>query len=388
MKRKTRLMPEASPVDATLFDAADYVYMAEAVQLAQRGIYSTHPNPNVGCLIVAGDEVLGRGWHRRAGEPHAEVYALREAGERARGATAYVTLEPCSHTGRTPPCAEALVKAGVSRVVVGMQDSNPQVAGRGIEYLRKAGIKVDCGLLEAQVRGLNPGFISRMERGRPWLRVKLAASLDGRTAMASGESKWISGPEARQDVQRWRARSSAVMTGTGTIVSDDPSLNVRLEPSQLYGVEPLRQPVRVVLDSQLRMSPQARLLSLPGETLVMTVSDNAAARSALEQAGATVCITEAQHGKVSLQAVLHELAAREMNEVLLECGPTLAGAFTAAGLVDELVLYLAPHLMGDDARGLFHLPGLEYMQDRIPLQWQDIRQVGDTLRLTLRPAQD
>ncbi len=381
-------MPEASPVDTAVFNAADHAFMAEAVQLARRGIYSTHPNPNVGCLIVAGGEVLGRGWHRRAGEPHAEVYALQEAGERARGATVYVTLEPCSHSGRTPPCADALVEAGVARVVVAMQDPNPQVAGQGIKRLRKAGISVESGLLEAQARELNPGFISRMERGRPWLRVKLAASLDGRTAMASGESRWISGPEARQDVQRWRARSSAVMTGTGTVISDDPSLNVRLEASQLYGVEPLRQPWRVVLDSQLRLSPGARLLSLPGETLVMTVSGNTAARSALEKAGATVCLVEAHNGQPSPQAVLAELAAREMNEVLLECGPTLAGAFMAAGLVDELVLYLAPHLMGDGARGLFHLPGLEKMQDRIALQWQDIRRVGDTLRLTLRPAQD
>ncbi len=381
-------MPEASPADTRLFDAADHAFMAEAIRIAGRGIYSTHPNPNVGCLIVAGGEVIGRGWHKRAGEPHAEIYALREAGERARGATAYVTLEPCSHTGRTPPCADALVEAGVARVVVGMQDPNPQVAGRGIEGLRAAGIKVASGLLEAQARGLNPGFISRMERGRPWLRVKLASSLDGRTAMASGESKWISGPEARQDVLRLRARSSAIMTGIGTVESDDPSLNVRLEPSELYGVEPLRQPLRVVLDSRLRLSPQAKLLSLPGETLVVTVNDDAAARVALEQAGASVCVVEAQDNQPSPQAVLRELAAREMNEVLLECGPTLAGSFMAAGLVDELVLYMAPHLMGDDARGLFHLPGLTRMQQRIPLQWQDVRQVGDTLRLVLRPAQD
>jgi len=220
------------------------------------------------------------------------------------------------------------------------------------------------------------------------LRVKLASSLDGRTAMASGESKWISGPEARQDVQRLRARSSAIMTGIGTVESDDPSLNVRLEPSELYGVEPLRQPLRVVLDSRLRLSPQAKLLSLPGETLVVTVNDDAAAGVTLEQAGASVCVVEAQDNQPSPQAVLHELAAREMNEVLLECGPTLAGSFMAAGLVDELVLYMAPHLMGDDARGLFHLPGLTRMQQRIPLQWQDVRQVGDTLRLVLRPAQD
>ncbi|VAW77838.1 Diaminohydroxyphosphoribosylaminopyrimidine deaminase / 5-amino-6-(5-phosphoribosylamino)uracil reductase [hydrothermal vent metagenome] len=382
-----RPMPEASPAEVAQFDAADHAFMAEAVQLARRGIYSTHPNPNVGSLIVANGEVLGRGWHQRCGEPHAEVFALREAGEATRGATAYVTLEPCSHSGRTPPCADALVKAGVVRVVIGMQDPNPQVAGRGVDRLREAGINVETGLLEAQVRDLNPGFISRMERGRPWLRVKLAASLDGRTAMASGESQWISGPEARQDVQRLRARSSAVMTGIGTVVSDDPSLNVRLESSDLYGVEPVRQPLRVMLDSHLRLSPQARMLSLPGETLIMTVTDDVTTRTALEQAGATVCVVETQNGKPAPRAVLQALAEREMNEVLLECGPTLAGAFMAAGLIDELVIYLAPHLMGDNARGLFNLPELEAMQDRIPLQWQDVRQVGDTLRVTLRPAQ-
>ena len=381
-------MPEVPAHEVAQFDSADHSYMAEAVRLARHGIYSTHPNPNVGCVIVAEGEVAGRGWHQRAGEPHAEVYALREAGERARGATAYVTLEPCSHTGRTPPCADALVEAGVARVVIAMQDPNPQVAGRGVARLREAGIQVESGLMETQARGLNPGFISRMERGRPWVRVKLAASLDGRTAMASGESQWISGPEARQDVQRLRARSSAVMTGIGTVLSDDPSLNVRLEPSNLYGVEPLRQPLRVILDSRLRLSPQASLLSLPGEVLVMTVSDDVAAHARLETAGASVSRVEAIDGQPSPHAVLQELAAREMNEVLLECGPTLAGAFMAAGLVDELVLYVAPHLMGDGARGLFHLPGIEHMKARIPLSWQDIRQVGDTLRLTLRPAQD
>lgn len=382
-------MPEATSADAATFDVADHAFMAEAVQLARKGIYSTHPNPNVGCLIAGGGDVVGRGWHQRTGEAHAEVFALQEASKRARGATAYVTLEPCSHTGRTPPCADALIEAGIARVVIGMQDPNPQVAGRGIERLRKAGITVESGLLEAQARDLNPGFISRMERGRPWLRVKLAASLDGRTAMASGESQWISGPEARQDVQRLRARSSVVMTGIGTVLSDDPSLNVRLAPSDLYGMAPVRQPLRVVLDSQLRLSPQAKLLSLPGETLIMTVKNDAPALAALEQAGAvTVSVVEAQNGQPSPQAVLQVLAAREINEVLLECGPTLAGAFMAAGLIDELVIYLAPHLMGNNARGLFNLPGMEDMQDRIPLQWQNVRQVGDTLRVTLRPAQE
>ncbi|HFD80407.1 MAG TPA: bifunctional diaminohydroxyphosphoribosylaminopyrimidine deaminase/5-amino-6-(5-phosphoribosylamino)uracil reductase RibD [Gammaproteobacteria bacterium] len=362
--------------------------MALALRLARRGIWSTHPNPNVGCVIVKGGEVVGRGWHRQAGGPHAEVFALREAGERARGADVYLTLEPCSHQGRTPPCADALVEAGVKRVVVAMQDPNPRVAGGGLERLRAAGIEVETGLLEAQARRLNPGFVSRMERGRPWLRLKLAASLDGRTAMASGESRWITGDAARRDVQRLRARSSAIVTGIGTVLADDPSLNVRLQPADLAGVEPLRQPLRVVLDSRLRMPPAASMLRLPGETLVLTTGTDGERRAALERAGARVESVEARDGRPDPAAVLRHLAEQEVNEVLLECGPQLAGAFLQAGLVDELILYLAPHLMGDDARGLFRLPGLEQMRDRIALEWLDVRQVGNDLRLTLSPLGD
>jgi diaminohydroxyphosphoribosylaminopyrimidine deaminase/5-amino-6-(5-phosphoribosylamino)uracil reductase len=359
--------------------------MAQAVRLARQGIYSTHPNPNVGCVVVAQGAVVGSGWHQRAGGPHAEIHALREAGEKARHADMYLTLEPCSHHGRTPPCADALVDAGVRRVVVAMQDPNPLVAGQGLERLRAAGIEVETGLLEGQARAMNPGFVSRMQRGRPWVRVKLASSLDARTAMASGESKWITGDAARHDVQRLRARSSAIVTGIGTVLADDPSMNVRLEARQLKGVEPVRQPLRVVMDTQLAMPAQAKMLSLPGDTLLVTgIQDNDRQR-ALQQAGAEVVAIDVGQGRLEPEAVLKLLAEREINEVLLECGPTLAGAFLSAELVDELVLYIAPHLMGDSARGLFHLPGLQQMRDRIALEWLDVRQVGDTLRVTASP---
>ncbi len=325
----------------------DQHYMARAIRLAARGVYTTHPNPNVGCVLVNDGAVVGEGWHRQAGGPHAEVFALQQAGERARGATVYVTLEPCSHHGRTPPCVGALVAAGVGRVMVAMQDPNPRVAGRGMQGLRDAGIAVQAGLLEDQARALNPGFISRMQRGRPWVRVKLAASLDGRTAMASGESKWISGAAARQDVQRLRARSSAILTGIGTVLADDPALNVRLDVQQLCGVEPLRQPLRVVLDPELDMPAQAQMLSLPGQTLIFTSVSDPRRYAGLQQNGAEIALVAGARGQLDLSAVLEQLAAREINEVLLECGPTLAGAFLQAGLVDELIVYLAPHLMGD-----------------------------------------
>ncbi len=360
--------------------------MAQAIRLARQGVYSTHPNPNVGCVIVAHGAVVGNGWHQQAGGPHAEIYALREAGGKARDADVYLTLEPCSHHGRTPPCADALADAGVRRVVVAMQDPNPLVAGQGLQRLRAAGIDVETGLMEDQARAMNPGFVSRMQRGRPWVRVKLASSLDGRSAMASGESKWISGDAARRDVQRLRARSSAIMTGIGTVLADDPSMNVRLEAQQLNGVEPVRQPLRVVMDTKLAMPVQAKMLSLPGDILLVTGVQDNDRRQALQQAGAEVVAIDVRQGQLDPEAVLTLLAEREINEVLLECGATLAGAFLAAQLVDELVLYLAPHLMGDSARGLFHLPGLQQMRDRIVLEWLDVRQVGDALRVTARPC--
>jgi diaminohydroxyphosphoribosylaminopyrimidine deaminase / 5-amino-6-(5-phosphoribosylamino)uracil reductase len=369
--------------------ALDRAYMARAVQLAELGRFTTDPNPRVGCLIVRDGVVIGEGWHRRAGEPHAERHALTEAGERARGATVYVTLEPCCHQGRTPPCTDGLLDAGVSRIVCAMVDPNPLVAGRGLRLLAEAGVQVETGLLEADARALNPGFIKRMEQGRPYVRCKLAASLDGRTAMASGESRWITGEPARRDVQRLRAGSSAILTGVGTLLADDPSLNVRLTAADLPGMmpgEPIRQPLRVVLDSRWRTSTSARILRVPGTTLIAGAVEDARRMAELEAAGAEVYLGAASSGRVDLGALMSELARREINEVLLETGPTLAGAALAAGLVDEILLYLAPHLMGDAARGLFHLPGLDRMKERIALDIREVRAVGRDLRITARPA--
>lgn len=375
------------------FTAADHRWMARALQLARAGLYTTDPNPRVGCVLVREDVLVGEGCHLRAGEPHAEVHALRAAGARARGATAYVTLEPCSHHGRTPPCAEALVEAGVARVVCAMQDPNPLVAGRGLARLRAAGIEVAAGLLEAQARALNPGFISRMERGRPYTRLKLAASLDGRTAMRSGESQWITGPAARADVQRLRARSSAVMTGVDTVLIDRASLTVRaaqlgLAPEQAQAAA-AQQPLRVVLDSRLRLPVSAPLLSQPGRTLIATAeAASTPAAIALSATGAQVLSLPEAGGRVDLAALLPWLAQHEQcNELLIECGATLAGAVLRAGLVDELVLYLAPTLLGSTARPLFELP-LERMAEQYRLQLIDTRQLGDDLRLTLSCRQE
>jgi diaminohydroxyphosphoribosylaminopyrimidine deaminase/5-amino-6-(5-phosphoribosylamino)uracil reductase len=360
---------------------ADYEYMARALQLAERGLYTTDPNPRVGCVLVRDGVIVGEGWHERAGESHAEVLALRVAGEQARGATAYVTLEPCSHHGRTPPCADALIAAGVKEVVAAMQDPNPQVAGGGLARLQSAGIQTRSGVLSTQAEALNPGFISRMRRGRPYVRCKLAMSLDGRTAMASGESKWITGAEARADVQQLRARSSAIMTGIGTVLADDPSLNVRMDD-----VEVARQPLRVVLDHELRMPITARMLRLAGKTLIFAVSEAEAPREALLAAGAEIVLLEARDGRLLIKDVLEVLAVREINEVLVEAGATLSGALLAAGLIDELVIYMAPQILGDAARGLFHLPGLVRMEQKLGLVIQDIRQVGQDWRITAVPT--
>ena len=363
--------------------------MARAIRLARLGFCTTHPNPRVGCVLVRAGEIVGEGWHRRAGEPHAERIAIAAAGERARGATAYVTLEPCCHHGKTPPCTEALVEAGVARVVAAMQDPNPLVAGKGMEALRARGVAVEVGVLEGQARALNPGFVKRMSQGRPYVRCKLAASLDGRTAMANGESKWISSEAARRDVHRLRARSSAILTGIGTLLADDPSLTVRLQPGGLPAIgqdEPVRQPLRVVADSRLRFPITARMLSLPGRTLIACRDGDPAHRMGLEAAGAGVRAFPGSEDRVDLASLLRYLADEEINEVLVEAGPTLAGAFLGAGLADEVILYLAPHLMGDGARGLFHLPGLERMHDRIGLEVTDVRMVGPDLRILARPV--
>ncbi|ADC62701.1 riboflavin biosynthesis protein RibD [Allochromatium vinosum DSM 180] len=373
---------------ATAGDGDDRLHMARAIGLAERGRYTTDPNPRVGCVLVRDGQVVGEGWHRRAGEPHAEPLALAQAGERARDATVYVTLEPCSHHGRTPPCAEALIAAGVARVVCAMVDPNPRVAGRGVERLRQAGISVDVGCLESEARALNPGFVKRYEQGRPYVRCKLAASLDGRTALATGESKWITSEAARRDVQRWRAGSSAIVTGLGTVLGDDPSLNVRLTAAELSGMaadDPVRQPCRVVVDSHWRTPPTARLLGLPGRTLIVGIGPRDTAAAALEAAGAELIRLPEQAGRVDLAALMAELARREVNEVLLEAGSTLSGAAVRAGLVDEILLYQAPCLMGQAAKGLFDLPGIDTMLDRVGLEILEVRSIGRDLRIRARP---
>ncbi len=366
-------------------NAEDYRHMSRALRLAERGLYTTHPNPRVGCVLVRDGAVIGEGWHRRAGGPHAEIEALRAAGEAARGATVYVTLEPCSHHGRTPPCAAALITAGVSRVVAAMRDPNPLVAGTGMERLEAAGIECQSGVCEAQARALNPGFVKRMGEGLPWVRCKLAMSLDGRTAMASGESQWITDAEARRDVHRLRARSDAILTGIGTVLADDPSLNVRLAPEDLPGIgseAEMPQPARVVVDSWLRIPETSRMLGLPGRMLVFAAQVDESLQARLHARGASVITVPEAGGHVDLEAVMRHLADQEINEVLLEAGPMLGGAMLRAGLVDELIVYLAPHLMGDEAQALFRLPGIEEMARRIPLHITDVRAVGTAWRIT------
>lgn len=364
------------------FTADDNRYMARALQLARRGLYTTHPNPRVGCVIVREGVIVGEGWHERAGEPHAEVHALRMAGEHARGADVYVTLEPCSHFGRTPPCANALVQAGVKRVIAAMVDPNPLVAGKGLQLLEQAGITTAAGLMQAEARALNPGFIMRMEQHRPFVRVKTAMSLDGRTAMASGESVWITGEAARRDVQYWRAQAGAILTGISTVLADDPSLNVRLSAADLGISGAVRQPVRVVLDSQLRIPVSAKLLSLDGQTCIYTCSSDSAKITRLQQAGAR--IRQFQGERLALPEVMAALVAEGVNEVHVEAGATLNGALLAQGLVDELVIYVAPHLMGSDARALFHLPFI-HMHERLGLTIRDIRAVGADWRMIASP---
>ena len=358
----------------------DAFYMARALRLAERGLLTTAPNPRVGCVLLNKGTVVGEGWHAVAGQPHAEINALQQAGSQAAGATAYVTLEPCCHQGRTPPCTDALIAAGVKRVVAAMEDPNPQVAGKGLAALRAAGIDATAGVLAAAAEQLNAGFVMRMRQGRPRVRCKLAMSLDGRTAMASGESQWITGAAARADVQQLRARSDAIMTGIGTVLADDPSLTVRLdEPGDGF-----RQPLRVILDSCLRTPPDAKLLDLPGETLIVTGADDADNEARLTRSGIRVVTLPLQDGQLDLPAVLQYLGTLQVNEVHLEAGATLCGALLQAGLIDELVIYMAPHLMGDAARGLFTLPGLEQMAQRIKLSINDIRAVGDDWRITAR----
>jgi diaminohydroxyphosphoribosylaminopyrimidine deaminase/5-amino-6-(5-phosphoribosylamino)uracil reductase len=357
--------------------------MVRALQLAARGLYTTDPNPRVGCVLVRDGQIFGEGWHRARGGPHAEVEALAKAGELAAGATVYVTLEPCCHHGKTPPCTEALIAAGVGRVVAAMEDPNPRVGGRGLAMLMAAGITTECGLLARAAEELNVGFCSRMRSGKPLLRSKLAMSLDGRTALASGASRWITGEAARRDVHRWRARSSAIVTGIGTALADDPSLTARLDDD-----EEVLQPVRVVLDSRLRLPVDARLLALPGRTVVLTVADDVERIRALTDGGAEVRVLEpdAGSGRVGLATLGRCLGELEFNEVWFEAGPTLNGALLQSGLIDEWIIYMAPCVLGDAARGLFNLGVLESMEQRPELQLVESRQVGRDLRLRLTRA--
>ena len=361
-------------------DRRDTEYMQRALRLAERGLYTTDPNPRVGCVIVRDGTIIGEGWHRRAGEPHAEILALREAGKLAKGASVYVTLEPCSHHGRTPPCADALLDAGVARVIVAAGDPNPEVGGNGFERLKKGGVDVHTGLLEQAARAINPGFIKRMESGRPYIRLKLAMSLDGRTAMASGESQWITGEAARADVQRLRARSSVIMTGIDTVLHDDPSLNVRMTARQLGIDGEVRQPHRVVLDSQLRFPSGSRMLSLEGKTTVLTTRDDSG------ELPCEVVRLDQSGGRLDLHSVMAWLAGQQANEVHVEAGASLCGALLEHKLVDEIVVYIAPHIMGSNARGLFSIAGLEHMADRIELDISDVRQIGSDLRITAVPV--
>lgn len=347
--------------DDRVWSGFEHAAMQRALALAALGARSTQPNPRVGCVIAAGERIIGEGWHQRAGEPHAEVFALREAGEGARGATAFVTLEPCNHHGRTPPCSEALIAAGVSRVIYACGDPNPRVDGSGAARLRAAGIRVEHGLEQTAGEELNLGFFSRMRRRRPWLRLKLAASLDGRTALANGDSRWITSAESRADVQRFRAESAAILSTSATVLADDPELTAR-------DGEVSRQPLRVILDAHARIPRSARIFSAPGRTVCLT----------REQIGLDAA------GRLPLPAVLAWMGGAELNEVWTEAGPTLAGALLADGLVDELVLYLAPRLLGPTARPLAAWPNLERLADAPSWQVRDLRQIGPDIRIMLR----
>lgn len=384
-----------------MFTDSDHRAMFRAIALAVHGLETTDPNPRVGCVIAQGEEIVGEGWHERAGEPHAEVNALRAAGARAAGATVYVTLEPCSHHGRTPPCVDALIAARVARVVFAVEDPNPRVSGRGAEALRQAGIATESGLLEAEAAELNPGFLKRMRCGRPWVRMKLAMSLDGRTALANGVSQWITGPAAREDVQHWRARSSAIITGIGTVLADDPRLNVRL-PDPTPG-RPRRQPLRIVLDSNLQTPPDAKLLTGEGGVLIITAArqepgggvDQGNRRARLLERGAAIEEVSVSRGAgaagaagLSLPDVLDSLGRREVNELWVESGPRLAGELLRQRLVDELMVYVAPKLLGPQARPLAELEELRDLSAAPGFVILETCKIGDDVRLRLRPRHE
>lgn len=364
----------------------DEKYMARAFELARLGRFTTTPNPNVGCVIVRDGEIVGEGYHIKAGGPHAEVHALRMAGEKAQGATAYVTLEPCSHRGRTPPCADALIAAGVARVVASMQDPNPEVAGRGLYRLQQTGIEVSHGLMHSEAEAINLGFLKRMRTGFPYVQLKMAASLDGRTAMASGESQWITSAAARADVQRFRAQSSAILSSSATVLADDPSLNVRWDQldsdtQRIYPQESLRQPLRIVIDSQNRVTPRHKMVNQPGDTwLARLAADEQTWPESTEQ-----WVVPGRDNRVDLVLLMMQLAKRQINSIWVEAGAELAGALLQAGLVDELIVYMAPKLLGENGRALCVLPGLQSLSDAPQFTLSDVRQVGTDLRLRLKP---
>ncbi|MEP3349029.1 MAG: bifunctional diaminohydroxyphosphoribosylaminopyrimidine deaminase/5-amino-6-(5-phosphoribosylamino)uracil reductase RibD [Marinomonas sp.] len=368
-------------------------WMAKAIQLAKKGLYTTHPNPRVGCILVNGEQLIGQGFHLKTGEGHAEVNALADAKNNApdqiKGATAYVTLEPCSHQGKTPPCADALIKAGVSRVIFGMQDPNPEVSGRGLEKLKKAGVEVIGPVLEAECEALNLGFIKRMREGLPYVRVKLAMSLDGRTAMESGESQWITGSDARLDVQRLRAQSDAIVTGIGSVLTDNPSMTVRIDSDdQEADPKTVRQPLRVVMDTALSIVPEAKILYPTSQACVFSIEEEIEEEhlDVLKKKGVTVRFSPpGEDGRLDLLDAMEQLADAGINEVLLETGSELAGGFLQAGLVDEIVVYMAPKLLGSSARPLFQLP-LETMDEAVELELKSVRQVGQDLRLVYQPT--
>lgn len=351
----------------------DAIFMAQALRLAERGRYTTDPNPHVGCVLVRDGEVIAEGWTQRAGFAHAEIDALQKVDD-ARGASAYVTLEPCSHHGRTGPCCDALIAAGIRRVVVAMQDLNPVVCGLGLQRLREAGVEVVCDVLHAEAEGLNRGFFKRMRHGLPWIRSKLAMSLDGRTALASGESQWITSSLARQDVHRFRAESSAIVTGIDTVLADDPRLDARVDFDVV-------QPVKVVLDSQLRLPLTAKLLQNAVDIWIITCNDDADKQQALRDVGCKVFTVEADAGRVSLSQAFTVLATLHINTVWVEAGATLNGALLDSGLVDEWLIYMAPCVLGDQGRGLFHLPHIQHMTDKKSLHLKDLRQIGPDIRM-------
>ncbi len=369
---------------ATPHTGRDHELMAVALRLAANGIYDTKPNPAVGCVLVKDDRIIAQGWTAPAGGPHAERVALAAAGADARGATAYVTLEPCCHEGRTGPCTKALIAAGVARVVFAGHDPNPRVNGAGARELTAAGIRVEGGLLEKAAEPLNRGFLARMRRGRPWVRSKIAATVDGRTALANGISQWITGPEARADVHRWRARSGAVLTGSGTVLRDDPSLDARRAEAGIDAKLGVRQPLRVIVDSRLRTPPTAKTLSIAGEVVIFTTRTADEAAMQLERAGARIERVRDRGEHCDLDEVLARLAQLEINDVWVEAGARLHGALLRAGLIDELILYMAPKLLGDSARGMFAIPALASLADGWTVTFDELRKVGDDLRIVAR----